>query len=112
MRVLPLRTSSLLPTKKELPNSLNKEVTHSPEKVYLTSKIDKFNEMEWKQERYIMITNKYFYNLKAKVNIKRKIKILAIEAITKSISPESLEFVLHVPSEYDYRFSGTVYPHQ
>ena len=38
------------------------------------------------------------------VALKRKIKILDVEAVTKSRSKESTEFVLHIPSEYDYRF--------
>lgn len=33
-------------------------------------------------------------------------KITDVEAITKSKSKESTEFVLHIPSEYDYRFIG------
>jgi len=35
-------------------------------------------------------------------DLKRKIKIVDVEAITKS--KESNEFVLHIPSEYDYNF--------
>jgi hypothetical protein len=31
-------------------------------------------------------------------------KITAVDAITKSKSRESTEFVLHIPSEYDYRY--------
>lgn len=33
-------------------------------------------------------------------------KITDVEAVTKSKSKESTEFVLHIPSEYDYRFVG------
>ncbi len=40
------------------------------------------------------------------IALKRKIKITAVEAITKSKSTESAEFVLHVPSEYDYRYTA------
>jgi len=64
-----------------------------------------------------MITNQAVYNLsrgniittfisklfKSSYLIKRKILIEDIKAI--SLSTLNAEFVLHVPSEYDYRFS-------
>ena len=40
------------------------------------------------------------------VELKRRIKIKDIAAITKSNSKESMEFVLHVPTEYDYRYTS------
>ena len=39
--------------------------------------------------------------------MKRKIKVTTIEAITKSKNKDSTEFVLHIPSEYDYRYTGS-----
>ncbi len=42
--------------------------------------------------------------IKQYVALKRKIRILDVEAVTKSKSKESTEFVLHIPSEYDYRY--------
>lgn len=64
-----------------------------------------------------MITNKHVYNLAmpgilndivSKVSsfgrIRRKIPIEKISAI--SLSKLSSEFVIHVPSEYDYRYSS------
>eukprot|EP01022_Parablepharisma_sp_SALTPOND_P014116 TRINITY_DN18_c0_g1_i1.p1 TRINITY_DN18_c0_g1~~TRINITY_DN18_c0_g1_i1.p1 ORF type:complete len:414 (+),score=45.96 TRINITY_DN18_c0_g1_i1:323-1564(+) len=38
--------------------------------------------------------------------MKRKIKLTAVEAVTKSTVASNFEFVLHVPSEYDYRYVG------
>lgn len=50
-----------------------------------------------------MITNRYIVNI-AKTTIKRKIPIKKITALT--ISTLGDEFVIHVPDEYDYRFSA------
>lgn len=50
-----------------------------------------------------MVTDKGFYNMK-KTSIKRRIDLASIIGITTSVV--STEFVLHVPSEYDYRFSS------
>ena len=38
--------------------------------------------------------------------MKRRIAIKKISGITKSKDAKSLEFVLHVPEEYDYRFAA------
>jgi len=53
-----------------------------------------------------MITDKAFYNMK-KTSIKRRIVLSCIVGVTTSV--ESTEFVLHVPSEYDYRYSSTLH---
>ncbi len=36
------------------------------EKLLFSDKLHKFNPFDWKQERNIVITNKYIYNLKKK----------------------------------------------
>lgn len=38
--------------------------------------------------------------------MKRIINVNSIRAVTKSIHPRSTEFTIHVPSEYDYRYSA------
>lgn len=53
-----------------------------------------------------MITDKAFYNMK-KTSIKRRIDLNFIKGITTSTV--GTEFVLHVPSEYDYRYSSTLH---
>jgi len=78
------------------------------EKLLFSDKIYKFNPFDWKQERNIVITNKFVYNLKKK-SLKRKINLKNITAITSSLNKESQEFVLHVPSEYDYRYTSPRY---
>ncbi len=53
-----------------------------------------------------MVTERAVYNLK-KTSVKRKIPIELIKGIT--VSKLGTEFVLHVPSEYDYRYSTLEY---
>ena len=50
-----------------------------------------------------MISSHGVYNLKG-TDIKRKINISAIKAI--SVSKIGNEFIIHVPSEYDYRYAS------
>jgi len=49
-----------------------------------------------------LLTNKFIYNI-SKLSIKRKISTSKIQAIT--VSKMGNEFVIHVPDEYDYRYS-------
>jgi len=50
-----------------------------------------------------MVTTTHVYNL-SKTSLKRKINISKVAGITYSQSSD--EFVLHVPDEYDYRYSS------
>ena len=75
------------------------------EKLIFSDKLYKYNPFSWKQERNIVITNKSVYNLKNK-SLKRKIIFKSISAVTLSTHEESEEFVLHVPAEYDYRYTS------
>ena len=75
------------------------------EKLVFSSKIHKFNPFGWKQERNILITTKCIYNLKKK-SVKRKINLSNIAAITASANPDSNEFILHIPCEYDYLYTS------
>lgn len=67
-----------------------------------------------------MLSNKYIYNIAPKqfltdmmatiiptLKIRRKIAIKNVVAVT--ISRLGYEFVIHVPSEYDYRYSSEKY---
>jgi hypothetical protein len=74
------------------------------ETTVFSDKVFKFNSYGWKQERNMVITNKNLYNIK-KRTIKRKILIANIKAITVSTNEQSKEFVIHVPKEYDYRYT-------
>jgi hypothetical protein len=67
--------------------------------------VKKTNMFEWTQERTLVITNQALYNIHKK-KIKRVIMIAEIGGITKTVPPSKnlLEFTVHVPSSYDYRF--------
>lgn len=87
------------------------------EKIILSSTVFKFNHVNKRQERILLLTNRNIYNiahggviknLLAKmiqsIRIKRKIPLEMVEAVT--ITRFGTEFVIHVPKEYDYRFSS------
>lgn len=63
----------------------------------------KINNLGWKQERIIIVTNEKIYNIK-KYKAKRKIKVTLLGGISKTVIGARNEFTLHVPSSYDYRF--------
>ena len=73
------------------------------ETVLFSSIVFKFNEVNKRQERTLLITNFNVFNLSSKT-VKRKIPIKKIYGIT--IGVIGTEFVLHVPEEYDYRYSS------
>ena len=82
-----------------------KKLLGSTDKVLFSGKVFKYNPMLWRQERVVLITTKYLYNLHKKKE-KRKIPLGKIDGITKSLANASKEFVIHVTSEYDYRYES------
>lgn len=61
---------------------------------------------EWSQTRTFVITNFAIYNIHKK-DIKRQISIKDVGGISKTVPPSKvLEFTIHVPSTYDYRFES------
>ena len=74
------------------------------EQIFMSCQILKFNDYKKKQERNLLITTKAVYNLKG-IDIKRKISLEKIKAV--SVSSMGTEFVLHIPSEYDYRYASS-----
>jgi len=87
--------------------SKNDDVTKQlepDETVKISTSLFKFNKKGKKQERNLLITNKHVFNLGKGQDVKRKIPISKIAAIT--VSKVSSEFVIHVPDEYDYRYSS------
>ena len=58
-----------------------------------------------KQDRTLLLTNQNLYNVK-KDQIKRKIDINSIKAVTLSTKKDHSEFVVHIKSEYDYRYES------
>ena len=53
----------------------------------------------------MVITSNFVYNLKKK-SVKRKIALIEIGGVSKSLASNSSEFVIHVPKEYDYRYTS------
>jgi serum/glucocorticoid-regulated kinase 2 len=51
----------------------------------------------------LVITNENIYNVSGK-SIKRKISLGKLWGIT--VSKMSFEFILHIPTEYDYRYKS------
>lgn len=81
------------------------DLFESGESLIFSDTIHKFNPYDWKQQRNIVITDRYLYNLKTKT-LRRKINLQKIEALIISTHPDSKEFILHVPSEYDYLYTS------
>lgn len=81
--------------------------TPLPEMVKFSDFVIKINRREKEQTRVMLITNKAIYNLMPNNygNCKRRIPLDEVGSITTSQVSE--EFVIHVPSEYDYRFKST-----
>ena len=57
----------------------------------------------WNQERILAITSETIYNIK-KTKVKRKIKIADLGGVSKTLLGSRIEFTIHVPKAYDYRF--------
>jgi hypothetical protein len=73
------------------------------ETLIFSDKIKKINMYAWVQDRILAITNEKIYNIK-KQKVKRMILIHKVGGITKTLISGKTEFIIHVPSEYDYRF--------
>jgi serum/glucocorticoid-regulated kinase 2 len=84
-------------------NSTDTQQYHSSEVVLFSDFVVKINPRDKPQERVLVITNRAIYNLLPTDygKCKRRISLDAVESIT--VSTVSDEFVLHVPTEYDYR---------
>ena len=70
----------------------------------MSVKLQKWNKYNWSQERYFVITTENVYNFNKK-KLRRVIAINNLEGLTKNLSTNSKEFVLHVKGEADYRLS-------
>ena len=77
------------------------------EKLFFADKIKKTNMFNWTQTRTFVVTEQAIYNIHSK-QIKRKILVKDIGGLSKTVPPsKALEFVVHVPIAYDYRFTST-----
>ena len=76
------------------------------EKIIFADKVKKTNMFEWTQERILVLTTVGLYNIHKK-EVKRKIMIEDIGGLTKTVPPsKAMEFTVHVPIKYDYRYSS------
>lgn len=73
------------------------------EKVIFSCIVVKINKWTLFQDRTLLLTDQNLYNVK-KDTVKRKIKISSIKALTMSTLTNYNEFVVHIKSEYDYRY--------
>lgn len=74
------------------------------EKVMLSAGLIKINRKNKEQQRAMLITDKAIYNLMPKDfgKCRRRIRLENVASVT--FSGSSLEFAVHIPEEYDYRF--------
>ncbi|CAD8181062.1 unnamed protein product [Paramecium octaurelia] len=92
-------------------------ILETGESILLSTCLWKFSHINKQQERILLITNKNIYNITpqstlvnffskvvSSVRVKRKIAIQYVAGVT--ISKCGFEFVIHVPDEYDYRYSS------
>lgn len=98
------------------------KVLDPDETVYWTGLLDKINIKKKKQSRRFILTDKHFFNIGDTGQMdslisgftgsiaKRKIQIENIKYITYSSS--SNEWILHIPTQYDYRLSSQEYRHE
>jgi hypothetical protein len=73
------------------------------EVVVFSCKLLKYNRFKMRQERNLLLTTDKIANVKSN-EFKRSIEIKNIKAITKSLTKDNWEFIVHVHDEYDYRF--------
>jgi hypothetical protein len=62
----------------------------------------KYNKFKIKQERILLITNQFIFNIKQKKIIRRSIKITSLNGVTINLK-KNQEILLHVKGEVDIR---------
>jgi serum/glucocorticoid-regulated kinase 2 len=62
-----------------------------------SDKVKKINMFGWNQERIIVITTEFIYNIK-KNKPKRKIPISLLGGVSKTVGGNKTEFTIHVPT--------------
>ncbi|CAD8174831.1 unnamed protein product [Paramecium pentaurelia] len=80
-----------------------KKQSGQSELILISRNVGKINKRNTEQQRTIVVTSENLYNIDKKT-IKRKIQIQKIFGVT--VSRASFEFILHVPSETDYRYKS------
>jgi len=70
--------------------------------IVFSAKVLKLNKRGQEQPRFMIITQDAVYNFKELSKYRRRIALVSIASL--SISTLSNEMILHVPSEYDYKY--------
>eukprot|EP01084_Bolivina_argentea_P257943 434667_1 len=83
-------------------------MSSSTEKVILSTKIFKINKRGKRQQRVFLLTNLSIYNIKQNKkrdnNWKRQINLIDVASIL--FSRKSKEFIIRIPSDYDYQYEA------
>ena len=87
------------------------------ESVFLSCKVKKYNQYEWKHDRIFVVTEKHVYNIRSKsiniqiifIEVRRKIPINTLAALTVSKDPQSQELVVHIIGAHDLRLKSSKY---
>lgn len=76
------------------------------EVIIFSGLVTKLNRVDKQQERALVMTDKAIYNFVPNkyTKWKRRILLKDITAVTQTTTSYSIEFVLHVPTQYDYRY--------
>lgn len=74
------------------------------EKILFSCKVKKQNKFGLSQDRTLLLTNKYLYNIKGDSTVQRKIAVADIKCLTKSIKKKSNDFIIHIRKQYDYQY--------
>ena len=82
------------------------------EQILYSEYVIKYNHRDKAQQRVLALTNKAIYNLEAigaKAKCKRRIPLEIVGSLTSTseTSSGSHEFVVHIPTQYDYRYEST-----
>lgn len=80
------------------------KVKEVPETILFSEFVFKINRKGSSQTRAMVVTDQAIYNVIPTNHKKCKRRISIISIVSVTVSSTSDEFVIHVPSEYDYRF--------
>lgn len=81
----------------------------------LSLKVQKYNMIDWKQERNLVVTDRAIYNFKGKskdtlfttnIEMRRRIEMEKLAGLTMSKHQDSQEIVIHVQGEHDVRLKS------
>ena len=82
----------------------NENVIDAEEHIVYSGSAIKKNQHGFRFYKIHVITDKYFYNLKSRTEVSRKIALSKIVGITVSAAPECSKLVLHVHRDRDVEF--------